>query len=208
MKKIDFVKLFYIFVLGSVVGWVFEGIFTFVVDKQILNHSAVVIGPFDFAYGICAVVLTLLFYRIPKISAVQAFIITYIAGSILEYAMSFGMEKILGFTAWDYTGKFLNINGRICFVFSCFWGLLGILWIKVIYPAIEKLLNKFDYEVANKVALFLLVFLILDTVLTISATNRAVALYNGVEPRNKYERFLDSSFNRVYLKNMYNNEFL
>ena len=54
------------------------------------------------------------------------------------------MELVLGFTAWNYSNMFLNINGRICLLFSMFWGFLGILWIKFLYPQIEKALNKLN----------------------------------------------------------------
>lgn len=205
MEKNFWVKLFYIFIIGSIVGWIVEGIYTFIVFDELVNHSAVVIGPFDMAYGICFVVMTLLFYKFPKINIFKAFIIGFIGGTILEYVMSLGMEIFLGFTAWDYTGYFLNINGRVCLIYSVFWGLLGVVWVKLIYPLIMKLLNKFNYKKAKIAAIILIVFLIFDVLLTIQARERAKDKLNGIEPRNKFEEFLDNTFNNEYLKNMYNN---
>ena len=203
MKK--FYKLFYIFVISSVCGYFIELIWTFVTRGIFVNHSAVAIGPFNFAYGICGIVLTLLLYRFKDESYLKIFILSFIGGSILEYIMSWGMELVLGFTAWDYSDKFLNINGRICLSFSIFWGLLGILWIKILYPPIEKLLERISPNIYKTVAICLFIFIILDILLTISCVNRARAADQGIPPNNSYESFLDNTFNSKYLKNMFNN---
>lgn len=205
MKKEFIVKLFFIFILGSLVGWVVEGIYTYVAFNELLNHSAVVIGPFDMAYGICFVLMTLLFYKKTDISIIKAFIISFIGGTVLEYVMSLGMEIFLGFTAWDYSSYPLNINGRVCLLYSVFWGVLGVAWVKLIYPFIMKILNKFNYRIANKIALILAIFLVFDVILTIQARERAKEQIKGIEPSNKFEEFLDNTFNNDYLKNMYNN---
>ena len=203
MKKLY--DLFYIFIITSVCGYFIELIWTFLTKGIFINHSAVVIGPFNFAYGICGVVLTLLLYRFKDESYLKIFILSFIGGSILEYIMSWGMELVLGFTAWDYSDKFLNINGRICLSFSIFWGLLGILWIKILYPPIEKLLERISPNIYKTVAICLFIFIILDILLTISCVNRARAADQGIPPNNSYESFLDNTFNRKYLKNMFNN---
>ena len=203
MKKLY--DLFYIFIITSVCGYFIELIWTFLTKGIFTNHSAVVIGPFNFAYGICGVVLTLLLYRFKDESYLKIFILSFIGGSILEYIMSWGMELVLGFTAWDYSDKFLNINGRICLSFSIFWGLLGILWIKILYPPIEKLLERIPPNIYKTVAICLFIFIILDILLTISCVNRARAADQGIPPNNSYESFLDNTFNSKYLKNMFNN---
>ena len=60
-------NLFWIFIFGSVAGWFIEGLWTFLKKGVLINHSAVAIGPFNMAYGLGAVVLTLLLYKRTKI---------------------------------------------------------------------------------------------------------------------------------------------
>ena len=132
MKKLY--ELLYIFIISSICGYFIEFVWSLVTKGIFINHSAVVIGPFNFAYGICGVALTLLLYKYKDESYLKIFLLSFIGGSILEYIMSWGMELVLGFSAWDYSDQFLNINGRICLLFSIFWGLLGILWIKHVLP--------------------------------------------------------------------------
>ena len=203
MKK--FYNLFYIFVIASICGYFIELIWTLVTKGVVINHSAVVIGPFNFAYGICAVILTVLLYKFKDDSYLKIFCLSFVGGSILEYIMSWGMELVLGFTTWDYSNRFLNINGRICFLFSLFWGALGILWIKILYPKIEEKLNKLDEKKSKTIAICLSIFLIFDIALTTIAVGRARKADMGIPPSSRYERFLDNTFNSKYLKNMFNN---
>ena len=205
MKRIEFYNMFYIFIFASIVGWVLEGIWTFIADGVLLNHSALVIGPFDIAYGICACFLTTLLYKFRNESYFKLFMISFVGGTILEYIMSFGMELFLGFSAWDYSKYFLNINGRVCLMFSVMWGVLGVAWIKIIYPFLVKLIDKLKL-VGNKWLLnSLVVFLLVDTLLTVSAVVRAHNFQEGIPPKNHYETFLDKTFNVKYLNNMFNN---
>ena len=102
--------LFWIFIIGCVVGYVVEGIFSLIKWKEFINHSAVVIGPFNAAYGLGALMLSALLYKFKDDKVWKIFIIGFIGGSILEYIMSLGMELVLGFTAWDYSRKPFNIN--------------------------------------------------------------------------------------------------
>jgi len=60
MKNKYFCKLFYIFIIGSVLGWVIEGLYTLIKKGVLINHSALVIGPFNVVYGISSCILTLL----------------------------------------------------------------------------------------------------------------------------------------------------
>ena len=203
MKKLY--KLLYIFIITSICGYFVELVWSLVTKGILINHSAVVIGPFNFAYGICGVVLTLLLYKFKDEPYLKIFLLSFIGGSILEYIMSWGMELVLGFTAWDYSNSFLNINGRICLLFSIFWGILGILWIKILYPQIEKMLNKINPKIYKIVIICLTIFLLFDILLTISSVNRAREADKGIPPSNGYERFLDNTFNSKYLKNMFNN---
>ena len=203
MKKLY--KLLYIFIITSICGYFVELVWSLVTKGILINHSAVVIGPFNFAYGICGVVLTLLLYKFKDESYLKIFLLSFIGGSILEYIMSWGMELVLGFTAWDYSNSFLNINGRICLLFSIFWGILGILWIKILYPQIEKMLNKINPKIYKIFIICLTIFLLFDILLTVSSVNRAREADKGIPPSNGYERFLDNTFNSKYLKNMFNN---
>ena len=205
MKKLKFYDYFYMFLIGSVFGWILEGVGSIVVDHMLINHSALVIGPINAIYGVGACVLTAMLLKYKNSSYIVTFLIGFIGGSVIEYFLSFGMELVLGFTAWDYSDFFLNINGRICLLYSCMWGVLGIVWIKLLYPFVQKLIDKIPRKIGQKLIGYLIVFLLCDIALTASAVVRAHACDKGIPPQNSYEKFLDKTFNSAYLKNMFSN---
>lgn len=209
MKKNEIIRkiydLFWIFVLSSVAGWVIEGLWTFFKKGVLINHSAVVIGPFNMAYGFCAVVFSALLSKHKDDNNFKLFILGFVGGTILEYIMSIGMELVLGFTAWDYSKKPFNINGRVCLSYSLMWGILAIFLVKVVFPIINNFIKKINYDVGKKIAVFLTIFLIADMILTYSAVERARAKDRGIPPQNVYEEVLDKTFNKDYLTNMFNN---
>ncbi len=201
----EFYNLFWIFFIGSIFGWIVEVIFSFVKYGVFINHSALVIGPFNIAYGLSALALTTLLFRYKDEANWELFLIGFLGGSIIEYVMSVGMELLLGFTSWDYSNKPLNLNGRICVRYSIFWGILSVFWIKVVYPRLYKMIEKIDFDFEKALIIPLIVFLLLDGMLTFLAVDRAKKKDLGIEAKYKYERILDNTFNKDYLKNMYNN---
>ena len=205
MKKLRFYDLFYIFLIASVFGWILEGVGSIVIDHLFLNHSALVLGPINAIYGFGAIFLPLILYKKQKASWGEIFLISFISCSILEYFMSWGMEFVIGFPAWNYSKFFLNINGRICLLYSMLWGFLGIVWIKYLYPFVQKLIAKMNPKVGKVLMYVLIVFLAFDIILTTVSVMRAHAYDKGISPQNAFEKFLDHTFNRDYLKNMYGN---
>lgn len=206
MKKdsLTIYDVFYIFIFGCIFGWLVEGIWSYFKRHMFINHSALVIGPFNIVYGIGAVVLSIMLYKIKDSNIFKIFITSFITGSILEYILSFLMEYMLGFVAWNYSKKFLNINGRICLVYSIFWGILGIFWIKLIYPRIKKIIENTNHQIGTKIMKILTVFLIFDAILTLAAVKRGREFEQDIPPSNAFEEKLDKYFGVEYLNNMYN----
>lgn len=203
-KKMSFYDMFYIFIFGCLFGYVVEVIWSFFRHHIFINHTALVIGPFDIVYGISAVVLSLVLYKYRNDHFIKVFFMSFVVGMVLEYIFSFAMEKISGFVAWDYSKYFLNINGRVCLRYSIFWGLLGVIWIKYVYPNVMKIINKFNKNFATNIMYFLLVFIFFDVLLTFKAVDRAKEFEKGIPPSNRYEEYLDNYFGVEYLDNMYN----
>ncbi len=203
--KVSFHDIFYIFIFGCFFGWIVEGIWSLLKKGLLINHSALVIGPFNIVYGIGAVVLTLSLYRLKDKGTISIFGASFAIGTILEYILSFLMEKIVGFVAWNYSKKPFNINGRVCLMYSVFWGLLGIIWIELIYPLIRKIIDKFNKTESTKLMKITIIFLIFDVILTLGAINRGKEYELNIPPSNKIEEIYDKYFGVDYLNNMFNN---
>ena len=113
------------FIIYSVAGYVIETVYGMITKGVWESRQSFLYGPFCGIYGLGAVVMIVCLYKIPKkINALFAG--GFVVGSIVEYAVSFIGEKMLGIKWWDYSGMPLNINGRICVYYSIFWGFLAI----------------------------------------------------------------------------------
>ena len=94
----------------------------------------------------------------------------YLIGSITEYLTSFLVELVLHTKWWDYSNNILNLNGRVCLLYSVFWGILTIFLVKKLNPFLDNILSKIKSKISHKLAKaflsFLIIFLMFDCVLT------------------------------------------
>ena len=131
---VNFYKIALICIAGSFAGVVVELLWCLFRNGYLESRSGLVYGPFNPVYGIGAVVMTLALYRYRNRSSSISFFGGALVGSVIEYLLSWGQETLFGSTSWDYSHMPFNLNGRICLLYSLFWGILGVLWIKSIYP--------------------------------------------------------------------------
>lgn len=126
--ELDFFNIFWIFVVASVIGVVIESVYhVLVVDfGHYEDRAGLLFGPFSPIYGCGAVLMTLALNRFHKAPVWTVFCVSAVIGGAFEYFTSCFMEYCFGAVAWDYTGTFLNINGRTNFMFMCMWGRWGL----------------------------------------------------------------------------------
>lgn len=106
------------------------------------------------------------------------FLSGYLIGSITEYLTSFLVEVVMHTKWWDYSNNILNINGRICLLYSAFWGILTIFLVKKFNPFLDQIINKIKTRISSKLAKgflsFMIIFLMFDCVLTCYAQDMFV----------------------------------
>lgn len=124
-------------------------------------------------------------------------------GGITEFMGSLVKEIFLGIRLWDYSHQPFNIFGRTSLLYSFLWGLLGILFIKVIYPFLTKLIGKLGLiQKKNFTRLFLLAF-ILNLIVTGFALQRWNDRQAGEAPANTLEEKIDQHFPDQVLEKIY-----
>ncbi len=187
-------KLMLVGFIGSFAGVVIEMLWCLLSRGYIESRAGVVYGPFNLLYGAGAVFLSVTLYKFRNKGRWISFFGGLIVGSLLEYVCSWGQELLLGSRSWDYSNMPFNINGRICLLYSVFWGFLGAAWIKGIYPWMAKLILKIPNRVGKVLAWMLAIFLVVNEVITLIALFRWSQRIELVEPANAFWAFIDSRF--------------
>lgn len=193
-QGMTFYKLFWVFFIGCFAGVVLETIYCLIQRGHYESRVGLIYGPFNLVYGIGALCLSGALYQFRNRGRVFSFVGGFVVGSVVEYACSWFQEVCFGSTSWDYSNMPYNLNGRICLLYSIFWGILGIFWIKDIYPRMAKWILKIPNRVGKPLTWVLLVFMVFNSVMTLFTSLRWTARREGVEPRNAFEAYLDEHY--------------
>ena len=187
-------KLVWVFLISALLGDIIETFWCGLVDGQWMNRSSVLYGPFSFVWGLGAVVLTVTLQRLAEKNDRYVFAAGFVIGGAYEYMCSVFTEMVFGTVFWDYSDMPLNIGGRTNVLFCFFWGVLAVVWIKMIYPPMSKSIESLP-ALAGKVATWVVVLLMVcNAALTCAAMFRYGGRAVQPEPANAFEEFLDSQY--------------
>lgn len=187
-------KLVWVFLVSALLGCVIEFFYCGLVDKEWMNRSSLLYGPFSFVWGMGAVVLTVTLRKLAEKSDRWVFAGGFVIGGVYEYMCSVFTELVFGTVFWDYSDMPLNIGGRTNVLFCFFWGILALVWVKVLYPPLSYGIEKFP-AVAGKVTTWVVLFLMVcNSLLTASAMLRYNARPLSPQPANAIEEFLDRQY--------------
>ncbi len=209
-EGICFTKLFWIFLLGSIFGAYYEQILNLFIHYH-YHHEfvwqlrrGVIYGPISPIYGVGAVLFTILLLRKEK-SNFSIFLKGALIGGSFEYLISFFQETFFGTISWDYSQDFLNINGRTTIPYMIVWGLLALLFAKVIYPTISNIIESFPQKFGDVFTGILVVLLVLDFFVSWGSLIRQTLRHKGYEPITFVGTFFDKHYNDEVLRQYYAN---
>lgn len=199
LRSLDFGKCVFAYVLGGVVGTLWETVLNFCKGNGFVYCNGSIFTPINFVYGFGALIIWIFLAnsnRKPYIT----YIYGAIGGGIVEYLLNFLEEKILGARSWDYSNEFLNINGRTTIPFMLFWGLLCLAVVYGVYNPLAKIYDKCPKKVMTTIAIVLLAIVVADLTITVTALARYSARQQGVAAKTELGLFLDRVFSDDYMK--------
>lgn len=169
--KLNFFNIFWIFVIACIAGLAIEVVWhmTMVDPGVYQDRAGLLYGPFSPIYGVGAVLMTIALNRFHDKNALVVFLVAALIGGAFEFFVSWFMETAFGIVAWDYSGTFLNIDGRTNFMFMCMWGGLGLIWVKFAMPVLLKVINLIPWNWRYAITTVCAALMIVDCVLTLSA---------------------------------------
>lgn len=183
------------FFIYSFCGWLMETVLCSVAERRLVNRGFLG-GPFCPIYG-CAVLLMLVLL-LPVRDGLdepwKAVLVVFFSGTVLatlvEYAISWLMEKLFHARWWDYSHMRFNLNGRVHFGISLAWGGLATLFLYFVQPLFETLVSTL-YAVNSRlphiISWSLIAILAADTVIS---TMVALRIGNKLDQLEKWSELI------------------
>lgn len=163
---ITYILFFFSF---SVLGYIWEVALHFVQTGELVKRG-VLSGPWLPIYGSGGVIVLLLLRKLFK-NPILTFTLTMVIASIIEYYTSLVLEIINGVRWWDYSGYFMNINGRICLEGTVVFGIGGCLIVYILAPRLAKIFDKVKLNIRVLLCIILIIFFMIDFIYSIKNPN-------------------------------------
>lgn len=196
---LNFFNLFWVFLIASVLGLIVEEVYFALVFDAYPDRAGLLRGPFSPIYGFGAVLMTVALNRYWNRNIFLIFGVSGLIGAAFEFAVSWFMETAFGIIAWDYSGTFLNIQGRTNFAFFCAWGFLGLMWVKVFLPSVLRLVDAIPIRWRIALTSIFAVFMIADGLMTLITVDCWYQREAGQAPQTTIEQFCANHFDDDFM---------
>lgn len=203
--KIRYSTLFWLFMVGSVVGFVLEGLWCVLWQGHWENHSATVWGPFCIIYGIGAVAVYLLSMILSDKNLLLQFAAFTISGAAVEYFGSLFQQLCLGSVSWDYSDHILNLGGRVSLQMALIWGVLGMAFMRAAFPFINRLFQKMQGKGWRGACIGMTIFMAANLLVTAAAVTRWRTRAADEESANPVVQWLDSTYSDQTMEKLFPN---
>lgn len=161
-------KCFLWFVAYSVAGWIWEVILFCFTDKRVINRGFLN-GPICPIYGAGALAMWGIFgVWLNMRNMVLLFLLGGLLACVMEYLISYALEKMFHTRWWDYTRNRFNINGRVCLLGFTAFGGFCVLIVWLVQPFVIRVTDQIPDLVLYLAALISFITFGLDFVVTIA----------------------------------------
>lgn len=202
-QYLTYQNMFWLFMLGNVLGVILEGLWCYFGLGHWETHVVTIWGPFCLIYGIGLVGLYTLSVKLKDKNIIIKFLTIAFVLDAVEYFCSWLIDSALGMKAWDYSGCFMNIKGRISLSMTLLWGIGGILFALLFVPLINHMLDKMHSEVWKTACVVLSVFMAINIIATAVCMVRWSDRHRGVAPSTKLSQRIDAKYDDDFMKNRF-----
>lgn len=204
-KGICLDKIIWVFLTSALIGDVIEMIYCRIVAGVWMSRSSVLYGPFSIVWGLGAVVLTIVLSKFQDKADRYIFLVGALLGGVYEYVCSLFTEIFLGTVFWDYSWMPFNIGGRTNLLYMIFWGILSVVWIKIIYPRMSHAIEKLPALQGKVITWVLVAFMICNALISAMAMLRYTERQENVAASNAIEVFLDTNYEDELIEKVWPN---
>ena len=196
---LNFFNLFWIFVVASVVGLVLETGYMLLTTGMWKDRTCMLWGPFSPIYGVGAVLMTIAVNRWWYRNAGFIFLVTGFVGAALEFFVSWYLETAFDVYSWDYTGSFLSVDGRTDFAHFCAWGLLGVVWVRLLLPTIMRFVDAIPLRWRAGLTVAMAAFMLVNAVMTVMALDCWSQRQSGQSVETTTQQFFEEHYDDEFM---------
>ena len=163
LRHYNIPSLILIFFIFAFVGWMWEVALHLLNDGVFVNRG-IMHGPWLPIYGTGGVLVLIILNKF-RDKPLLEFISIIIVCGIVEYFTSYYLEIAHnGEKWWDYSGYFLNLNGRICAEGLLVFGLGGMAAVYAIAPALDNLIKRINTKLVITISIILVTAFTIDNI--------------------------------------------
>ena len=200
-----FYKLFWLFLIGALLGDFTETIFCRITGGVWMSRSSLVWGPFSIVWGLAITLATTLLYKDRDKPDRHIFFVGTFLGGAYEYVCSVFTELVFGQVFWDYSQIPFNLGGRVNLLYCFFWGIAAVVWIKLLYPRFSGWIERIP-KIAGYIATWILVvFMAADIIVSSAALVRYDQRAGGEAADHGWEQLIDENFDDGKMQRIYPN---
>lgn len=167
-----FVQILFLFIVYSVIGWLWETPYVSIGNKKFVNRGFLR-GPYIPIYGLACltIILTMRVFDGLNQDSIGIVIVelVYIGliSAVWEYGTSWGLEVVFKTRWWDYSNHKVNLNGRIALDYSVLFGIGGFILWRFINPLILTLYSNLSGDILLVAIILFYGFFLLDSYSTL-----------------------------------------
>ncbi len=205
IEQLGAAQVFWLFLTGALLGDIVETVFCRITAGVWMSRSSLVWGPFSIVWGLAIALATILLHRDRDKSDRYIFLFGTFLGGAYEYICSVFTEIVFGKVFWDYSAIPFNLGGRINLLYCFFWGIAAVVWIKLLYPKMARLMGIILKKTGRWLTLLLMMFMIVNISVSVLALVRYDMRVNGKEADSGWEYVIDSRFDDARMERIYPN---
>lgn len=141
----------------SLLGYILECIVLTFENRQIVYNRGFGHGPFCIIYGFGAIGAAILLGPLSD-SMMKIYFASMLMATTMELVTARIMIWLFGAFWWDYSNKKYNYKGIICLESSLGWGLLGILFFRILNNHVQGIVARIPQNFGKYVAITLVIF--------------------------------------------------
>lgn len=153
-EKYSFTMLVLFFFTFSVAGYLFEVFYT-MLNLGVFPSPGLLHGPWLSLYGVVGMLMLFILKKNSK-NPGQAFVMAFISCAVLQYGTGWLFEKLWDIKLFDYSGYYLNLDGRVCLEVLLIFALTGITLTYAFAPILRNVYSAIPKKITILICIVLI----------------------------------------------------